>query len=258
MDNIIGFRWHLPLAFRTCISECKFEKGDTIYLDQPKGKNWEENIQKIEFLIQIQSPLRSSTTAQSQDLNIFFSNWNSPVTFEKIYPKNHKLNEVIKTTQGRLFSFLWKNDESVFKEQNILTSIITSAQIRSSEPLNPIISKSIGWINEPLIKTHVAESDFGFATIYDQAIEANDLKNSSIRKIFETFSKNSVKQFSCEQMILMKSEPLDNFEFSPSLRVLLYTANKNHRDDIDGELKSLLYKGNKGMYRLSSHGLIIE
>jgi hypothetical protein len=36
--NIKGFEWFLRPAFKDSVAQCKFEQGDVIYRDEPKGK----------------------------------------------------------------------------------------------------------------------------------------------------------------------------------------------------------------------------
>ena len=49
-DKIKGLKWHLPLAFKDSVGQCKFEQGDVVYPKRLKGKNWGENIEELTFL----------------------------------------------------------------------------------------------------------------------------------------------------------------------------------------------------------------
>lgn len=258
MEHIIGFRWHLPLAFRSSISQCRFEQGDIIYLEKPLGKKWEEEIQFIDYLIQVKSPTRSVVTSQQDDSNIFRSNWDSPVIFEKIHPNNHGLNKTIETTQGKLFSFLWRNDENILENKDSLTPVIISSQIKYSKPQQLTKSRTIGWINKLAIINLIPDNCFGFATIYDQSSELSEIKRQKIKSLFEKFTNQPEQLFSCDELITKHTDLKEFPKFSPTLRISLYIADKTHNKEIQSELKKFFYKGEKGRFRIGAHGLLID
>ena len=263
-DRINGFEWYLPLAFKDSVAQCKFEQGDVIYRHKPQGKNWGEEIQHIDFLIQVQSPTRTMNTA-NEDLNVFDSNWNSKIVFEKHYPNNFSLNKSIETTQGKFFTFLWKNDESIFNDNKHLSPAITSGRFRPVKPqpkkddLDTI--KTTGWINKEFITSMVPIGSSGFAIIVDTVNTLMISKRNAINDILKNDFIYTIKAFNCEQAITLdtkQEKPIVGFV--PTLSVELFLFNSQDTNRIKEELKKILFKQKteNGVFRLSNHGLFIE
>jgi len=241
MENRIkGLKWHLPLAFKDSLGQCKFEQGDVIYPKKMEGKNWGENIKEFDFLVQVKSPTRSQSTANS-NLDVFNSNWNSSIIFEKIYPKNPDLNRKIETTQGAFYTFLWKNDESVFENKEGLKPIVTSISTKK--------------INYDFIKTKIPTNWTGFAIIVDYV---NDISLSKRQLVEDILTQNfNVKS---EKLEIKKSISLDNesSNFSPTLGLELFLIESMDVTKITEHLKNVLFKGVKNRFNINTHGLLIN
>ena len=108
MEFIPGFKWALPKAFSDAVFGCRFEEGDMLYQTSSAYKtDWSKK--ELDYFIQVAFPSRggSKTTGEAA---VFEKNWNSEVRLD-VY-KNHEKISIgqIRTTQGRLYSTLWKGD----------------------------------------------------------------------------------------------------------------------------------------------------
>lgn len=239
-NKINGFAWHLPLAFKDSVSQCKFEQGDVIYPKKLEGKNWGENIEEFDFLVQVKSPTRSQSTASS-NLDVFNSNWSSRMIFEKIYPKNPELNKIIETTQGTFYTFLWKNDESIFDNLNPLKSLVTSISTKD--------------LNYDFIKSKIPFDWTGFAIIVDYV---NDISLSKKRQVKSVLSENynvKIEKITIDNSIIPANEKL---VFSPTLGLELFLIESKNAKEIKEHLKEVLFKGVKNKFNINTHGLLIE
>lgn len=245
MSNCInGFEWYLPLCFKDCIAQCKFEQGDIIYKNKPKGLSWADEIKDIDFLVQVKSPTRSNSSLVD-NLDVFRTNWNTKIVFEKIYPNDKNQNKLIETTQGNFFTFLWKNDETIFSNNIIIPPVLTS-----------ISSKHI---KSEFIKSQIPSNWSGFVTIADSV---NNLIISKRNSISEVLMKN----FNTQSLIFKVDEAVDieNFDnknnsgFSPTLGVELFLIETDNLENVQELLKSILFKGLKDRFNITVHGQLFR
>lgn len=241
-NKIDGFEWHLPFSYKDSIAQCKFEQGDVIYKNELLDKTWGEQKVGIDFLIQVKSPTRTITVTKG-DLDIFNSNWNTKIVFEKVYPNNLSSNKVIETTQGAFFSFLWKNDENLLYETNLKPVIST---------LRP------KYINAEFIKSKIPSGSTGFAIIADSVSDLIISKRIAINKILnENFNCYS-KLYSCTEAIINNAlNESPNSGFNPTLGVELFIINSQDIVKITEEIKKVLFKGKKDQFSIQTHGLLI-
>lgn len=238
-DKIPGFSWYLPQAFKDTISQCKFEEGDVIYPKRLEEKNWREKAESFEFLIQVKSPSRSQVSGSSQ-LDVFNSNWKSAVIFEKIYPNNPRLNETIETTQGALYTFLWKNDASVFDQSTELYEIETNVSTKS--------------LNEPLIEQHVLSNTTGFAMVVDHVSDLSQSKKNLVKTALGENFNLKIKKLPIKDCIIENKQDL---VFSPTLGIELFLIDSLDTQEIEELIKKELYKGTKNRFNIKTHGLLI-
>lgn len=110
-DFFDGFAWAVHKAFSEPLASCRFEQGDTLYdTSEAYEGRWDDALHRIRFSVQVQSPSRGSTSkTQKDDDSMFASNWRQPLTLKLTeYPLRE--TRMIATTQGRLYSTLWKGD----------------------------------------------------------------------------------------------------------------------------------------------------
>ncbi|MBF0378047.1 MAG: hypothetical protein HQK72_11265 [Desulfamplus sp.] len=108
MEFYEGFKWAVPKNFKDAVANCFFEEGDMLY-NTPiayEGK-WGDAVKHIEHALQVQLP-KSGTVIKTTDeeKSRFAANWNSLVKIHFLIGGGDYNNQLINTTQGRLFTFL--------------------------------------------------------------------------------------------------------------------------------------------------------
>lgn len=243
-NNIKGFEWYLPLTYKDSVAQCKFEQGDVIYRHRPLGTIWGEEINHIDFLIQVKSPTRTNTSAAG-DLNVFDTNWNSRIVFEKIYPNNFGQNETIETTQGKFYSYLWKNDESILKNEVLTPPVLTSISVKH--------------INSDFIKSKISPGWIGFAIIVDSVSNLNISKRNSINAALAEKYDFRTELYDLNEAVNIKT--IDTRSFSgicPTLGVELFLIQSDNIEEIEEILKVVLFKGNKNRFNINIHGKLFK
>jgi len=112
-----GFSWAIPTAFAEPLAACRFEQGDVLYDTRRAYEGpWGEALPHIRYSIQVKSPLRGpATKTEKEEESVFTDNWNQAVVFAFTEHKKNEMRET-KTTQGRLYTLLWKGDLSSLDE----------------------------------------------------------------------------------------------------------------------------------------------
>ena len=236
-----GLSWYLPSHFKDSLAKCRFEQGTIIYKDKLIGSSWGEQKKGIDFLIQVKHP-PSIMTSIGGDESIMKTNWDSEVIFDRIYPNSGEKEE-IKTSQGRLFTFLWKNDFEVFK---------------NSEPiLPPLFKVSNSQINADFVKSITPDNSISFSFIYNPINDLLITKLKSIKEKGSLICKIEEQTYSIEEACVLENiNSLTETYPLISVKVLIFydlTADVLH--DI---IKDIVYKGKMNQFSLKSHGLLIQ
>ena len=114
MDVFTGFAWALPKAFDDPLEKCRFERGDVLY-DNPAAYegDWTAARKTATRVLQVRLPQQGDTAKQDKDAtSVFADNWRRSAHVE-LFGTGDLDGREIRTTQGRLYSFLWKDDEAV-------------------------------------------------------------------------------------------------------------------------------------------------
>lgn len=248
-----GFKWALPKSFADALSKCLFEVGDVIY-DTPKAYSlsWGDAMNFIKYSIQIKSI--SAINIFLDDKNnesAFFENWDSEVIFDFYsYPSLEK--KEIKSTQGRLYSFLWKGDDHYIltKNSTVEKPIMLKSVFKNNSDYQINISKKVK-----------ARSDFIFYFPIDVATESY---NEKTQKIIRSFKHNSnsityiLKSYTPQELNLNLA-----IAFCPTIQFIVFEINGSSTV-INEALKSALYtpsknkKSDKEYFRLKSHGILLQ
>jgi hypothetical protein len=106
-----GFAWAVPTAFAEPLAACRFEQGDVLYdTRRAYEAQWGEALPHITHSLQVKSPLRGAAPkSEKEEESVFTDNWSQAVVFGLTEHKKKETKEV-KTTQGRLYTLLWKGD----------------------------------------------------------------------------------------------------------------------------------------------------
>jgi hypothetical protein len=244
MEFFTEFSWAVPNIFSGAIAKCKFEEGDIIYDSQFAYQEWERAIESIKYCIKVKSPRRTLRITKGKSVSAASANWYSEVVidFKKIF--DEAPSQLIKTTQGRLFSLLWKGDLEILNKDKL-------------DPLPPLFLKDL---RKRLTETvSECESIAGNKTYFIMAYDpTNDV---SLRHHLGTLSALR-KHFGCElSQLTPKDSGFKEWEkISPVICTNLYVLNKGGYDEVFKTLKQVLYKPSRGakkdMFRLSAHGIL--
>lgn len=252
-DYFNGFKWALPKSFADAISKCLFEVGDVIY-DTPKAYYlpWIEakNIIKNSIQIKSISAINISLDEKNNE-SAFFENWDTEVIFDFYYYPSLEKTE-IKTTQGRLYSFLWKGDDKYIFSKN--------SPVEKPIMLKSVFKKNVEYKLE-ISKKFNSNFDFIFYYPFDVAIESSNEKS---QKIISSFKRNSdsitfnMKSYSPQDLNLKS-----HFSFCPTIEFIVFEI-YGSSIIINEALKNALYKPSKNKksdkeyFRLKSHGMLLQ
>ncbi len=245
MDFISGFKWALPQAFSDAVYLCCFEEGDILY-DTKKAydSEWSEVKNDIEYFLQVRHPARGySTTANSN--GVFEANWNSEVRIE-LY-KNHKMVSIgqIHTTQGKLYSALWKGDLNIILNEN------------TKNPEPPI---NIQQINKDLdVSSNIAKSLSERKPTFVMAIDST---NPIAREKYLKIKNQLFKNMHSEPIILTPREAgfSSSEKITPTIKIAFFITQKITSQEVEELVKKAVYVKSKNTitekFRISAHGRI--
>jgi len=109
MKWIAGFAWALPRAMAAAVSACRFEQGDVLCRERAACGRWGPEDVPAGPVLQVLDPPKSARTiAAEAEGTRFEANWDSPVILER-HEAGIDRPERIETTQGRLYTFLWRD-----------------------------------------------------------------------------------------------------------------------------------------------------
>ena len=243
-----GFKWAVPYAFSEALSSCFFKEGDLLF-DTKKvyDDGWEKARNDVGYWLQVRYPPRfigaiTEKESETVDRALFSRNWNSQVRLdlfrrmEMVGPKE--------TTQGRLFTVLWKGDVGIL-------------ELDSELPPVPIPVKKVtarlaeaGEIARKLFGT-----DRGFVMARDQA-------NSVFREKF-TRVLAKLKKYLVGDPKLLSPEVAGMRDWaiiSPTIEIAFFHTNRLSADGLHDIIKEALSRpakeGKTKIFRISAHGVI--
>jgi len=245
-----GFAWAVPICFADPLAACKFDHGDILY-DTPLSYEgpWRDALKHINFSIQVISPPGSSAKSTSKDEESLFSeNWNHTVL---VRLTDYKKNEAkrISTTQGRLYSLLWKND-------------LNYLDMETPVPPVPILAMQI--LNE-LRKTALflkKSSQFHnkkgilFLMPYDRTQQLLNTKFQRVQELLASFIPTIDLLRPAEAGLLSPDE------FAPSVFIASFFVESVTLSTVEKAIMNALYKPSKDkksekeQFRISAHGHI--
>jgi hypothetical protein len=240
-----GFTWAVPKAFSDAVTACRFEEGDILY-DSRKAYigEWSKAVEHINHSLQVYSPSRGSTAAANASGSVFGKNWDTEVTFELQDVSSAEPARLIETTQGKLFTALWRGDLTVFEDD-----------------LNPGLPLRLKEVSKMLEQAIPAAGNLsnGKPTF----IMARDVANSISKLKHMKVSAALHSRFKAEPKVLMPKEVgMQEWDrVAPTIDVVFYVMESGSSSEIQDALKAQLYvpaeNAKKDMFRLSTHGLLI-
>jgi hypothetical protein len=243
-----GFAWAVPVAFADPLAACRFEQGDILYdTRQAYQGTWGEALPHIKYSLQVKSPMRGpGTKSEKEEESVFTDNWNMTVVFTLTDYKANKRKEIT-TTQGRLYSLLWKGD---------------LARIEPDAPTPELPTLAMQILRDlPKAKDHVrenvddiAQGDIVFLMPFDRT---RQLLRTKFRKVEEALTRLNplTCSFSPADAGLQTAS-----EFAPTVSIACFAMRNCSSRDVEKALKHALYtpskekKTDKEQFRITAHG----
>jgi hypothetical protein len=245
MNNFFtSFNWAVPIAFSDAVNLCRFEEGDVLYdTFSAYGGCWREAHHKIGFALQVLYPARSSSAIKGAG-GVFEKNWSSEVRVD-LY-KNLRKPVSITTTQGKLYSALWKGDLDVLE-----------AKVNPSLPIK--LKQIMPVLKElPNTLTNYSNGHLTFILPRDISNSVSKLKYQKINSVLSPHlhMKNPI-------ILSPKDAGLSNCEtIAPTIDIVLFPMTLNSKEELTELIKSAVYvqsqSAKRSMFRIASHGIIID
>ncbi len=247
MEFFKGFQWALPVAFADSLARAWFVEGDVLY-DSAEAYNasWSAALQAVEYTIQVRSPARSSEVNNQTVREVFTRNWHSEVRLDLYSHMTRVGNGQVRTTQGRLYTSLWKGTiDTLFEDKSAHPPVPTTAQQLSRD-----LEKASGL-------TALVPS--GHATF----VMVRDLSNSVSRSKYQKVQAKLRPYMSREPVIVRPADANfpDAHEIAPTVDIALFPTTGVELSELEELVKQAVYvptrDAKKDMFRLSAHGVVI-
>lgn len=246
MEFFSGFKWAVPRAFSDAVTLCRFEEGDILYdTKMAYNDDWEKASKFMEHSLQVKYPARVSGGATEKGGGLFGSNWSSEVRID-LYKNLEKVGVgQIHTTQGRLYTAIWKGDLSVLEKE-------------SEEPPIPL---SVQDVTKTLDQTTEKAKELSIG--YPVFVMARDLSNPVSREKFSKILAALKKHLhSTPNILTPKKAGLVQFEsVAPTVEIAFFPVNGTSAEELHELVKNAVYvpskNAKKEMFRISAHGIIV-
>jgi hypothetical protein len=243
MEFFSNFKWAVPAAFSDAVSLCCFEEGDTFYDSRTAyEKDWPIARREIEYSIQVRFPARATSHVTQEGESVFDSNWGSIVKVD-LYEKLNKIKSIT-TTQGKLYSVLWKGDVQLLDS------------LRS--PAKPIkLKKIMSKLDE--IKPHLSNYSKGYRLFILPRDSSTTLSKKKFSKVYSSLSNHL---YSEPELLSPKEAGFEKWEqFAPTIDLAVFRLTSLNENELLELVKSAVYvpsrSAKKSMFRLASHGMIL-
>ena len=265
VELVHGFAWRLPKAFAEAVNLCRFEQGDIIY-DNPIVYRWvwRKAIPHLKISIQVKTAAPPSALEEDES-QVFAVNWESPIILELTdYPslKRHR----VKSTQGRLYTALWRNDISFLTDESPAIPKRWKELGKTLRGSKKASMEDAAWIKENEYQRLVIKFSGGSTPLLFALF--GDSVNSVITEKVARIKKELSKCFECTEksLHLEKISKTAFIEYAPTTQVTLFLIHSHEREKLLEVLKSVLYKPvpnpknpNRPLrFNLNMHGFLIE
>ena len=247
MGFFANFRWAVPYAFSDAVGFCRFEEGDVLYdTKNAYVEDWGKASNHITHCIQVRYPGRAGAGNRGGGAGVFEKNWNSEVRIE-LYEHQEKVGVgQLATTQGRLYTTLWKGDLDVL---NVSTDV-------------PSLPLDVKHVTKQLVELKAKEicPSVGNQTF----VMARDQSNQVSRdKYLKVSSKLKKLLTSPPEIMTPKKAGLSGWgNIAPTIEIAFFYVKEVGPKGLESLVKDAVYVPSKGakkdMFRMQAHGVILE
>ena len=268
MEFFPGFAWPVPRAFASAVSVCRFEEGDVLY-EREAAYGAATSRTAVGAHVQVLDPPRSARSAPADaEGSRFLANWDSPVSVELCIHTTDATQadgsagatEVLASTQGRLFTCLWRGDRSLLK-QHEPGGESPPLPLRARD-LQQHLEGAVAGLRDAARKSVNSGKGLLFVMVLDQASEASLAKARLVES-------RLLSRFSCHAADLSPEEagvPAGR-EFHPALSLRGIAIESADEETVRSVLKSGLYAPSRARaepeeaasdrFKLDRHGLLV-
>jgi len=243
-DFFPGFAWAVPRVFADPLSACRFVLGDTLY-SRPEAYSeaWEKAGRRGQA-VQVLEPSKGiGATSAGVENSALQEAWQQEVLFERHDLAAGKMRQV-RTTQGRLYTLLWKGDDTVLDPEQSAPPV----------PLNAgTFKKHLEVAAARLPNTDTVR----FLMATDTAADLQREKLQKVRIALE-------EGFGVQPELIPAAELDLDAEFLPTVMLVLFDLGGADSEAVTEALQNVLYKPSAGRtttgnrFRLASHGLLVH
>jgi hypothetical protein len=247
-EYLSGFKWAIPKAFAEPLSRCRFEPGDVFY-DSPEGyARWawpEPGKSSPSTLIQVR-PAASSVGSRAVESGVFDYNWQSQVVFKTTH-EDFNWDDQITTTQGHLYTLLWKGDWGVLKVADAPRLPLTWSTLPF--PSESVVAKVV-WPKR-------MENPNVWLMPFDPTHKLASLKYGEVKKRLTEEFKVVERMFSLAEL------GMGDLLAVPTLGFIGFVIEEAEPSKVANALKQVLYRPGRGTkltedrFRLSAHGAFL-
>ncbi len=244
-----NFAWAIPMAFADPLSDCHFELGDTLYENKAAySEDWSKNRKALGHAVQILAPARGvAGKASNQDDSAIADSWQQEVTFDLHDLSAEKVENIV-TTQGRLYTLLWKGDFSILDKATKAPEIPATASGLKKELAEAAIFFQSEIFSDPSLVRFLTPTDAAAGLYREKYLKMK----SKLEQEFET---------------TFRLEPANKLglgqEFFPTVQVAFFEMKGTTKAAVEKALQDVLYKPSahrkttETRFRLHAHGLIV-
>jgi len=236
-----GFQWAVLSDFASSLGTCCFERGDLFYDTRLAYRDkWAEAKPHVGHSLQV---LHASGTIQGDTDSCFHANWQAPVTLTHTDYKTGRVREH-ESTQGRLYSLLWKGDWRVLTAE-------------SAPPVPPLLMELSPLLENTKAYFHARlasgmKKPNVFVMPYDPCNATSRDKYTNVKQTLES---EFVMNCSVENPFNVVG-----VEFAPTVSIAAFAVDSGAPERIRDVLKTVLYKpvgstaSLRSNFRLRAHG----
>jgi hypothetical protein len=258
MDFFTGFSWPVPTAFAAAVVACRFEQGDVLYSSKRAYRAWDPVRSQLRHHIQVVDPPKSARAMTSEsDGSRFSANWSSSVQIE-LKDYRFRSAETRHSTQGRLFSCIWKGDVSWLDEDE------------REAPTPPLLARDLHRALQESLETAVERSRLAlpggvsprllYLSALDQASDASRAKASLVESQLASRFAVVTADLAPSRVGIPEAE-----RYHPSLAVRCLALDTPDESAVRNALKKALYAPSKGSksggsaerFALQRHGALV-
>ena len=241
-----AFKWAIPDAFSDAVNLCLFAEGDLIY-DHIAAytEEWSSAFQKINYSIQVKTAYSDALLSSESENQKFLNNWNSEIRVDLFHKQQRTSPGQIHTTQGRLYTLLWKGD----------LSILDASTPPPQPPLN--VRDAAKNIKEAsLFASQFSSQGPSFVMARDYA---NPVSRAKYNKVLLELKKHLAQ----EPLVFTPSEAgIKNWEnLAPTVEVVIFDTQYSSQEELHDAVKKAVYipakDAKREMFRIAAHGAIV-